>query len=81
MTRAPGNFGTNDALVVASRTAAIEAANEAEATSRELERFTQIFRIARALLVPNETLVTDDVSIALSSLCRTKMGRSQVGAR
>ena len=75
MTRAPSNFGTNDAIVIASRAAAIEAANEAEATSRELERFTQVFCIVRSLLVPNECLVTDDVSHRLLESLQNENGQ------
>ena len=75
MTRAPGNFSANDALVIAARTAAIEAANEAEATSRELERFTQVFRIVRSLLVPNEYLVSEDVSHRLLESLQNENGQ------
>ena len=75
MTRTSGNLSTNDALVIAARTAAIEAANAAEATSRELERFTQVFRIARSLLVPDECLVTDDVSHRLIESLHNEKGQ------
>ena len=75
MTRTSGNLSTNDALVIAARTAAIEAANAAEATSRELERFTQVFRIARSLLVPDECLVTDDVSHRLIESLQNENGQ------
>ena len=75
MTRAPGNSSINDALVTAARTTAIEAANAAEATSRELERFTQVFRIVRSLLVPNEYLVTDDVSLRLTESVQNENGQ------
>lgn len=75
MTRAPGNFNINDALVTASRTAAVEAANAAEATSRELERFTEVFRIVRSLLVPNECLVTDDTTHRLIECLQNEKGQ------
>lgn len=75
MTRAPLNFNINDALVIAARTAAIEAANAAEATSRELERFTEVFRIVRSLLVPNECLVTDDATHRLIECLQNENGQ------
>ena len=75
MTRASGNFSINDALVIAARKAAIEAANEAEATSRELERFTQVLRIVRSLLVPNEDLVTDDASHRIGESLQNEDGQ------
>ena len=75
MTRAPGNFSTNDALVIASRKAAIEAAKGAVASSQELERFTQVFRIVRSLLVPNEYLLTDNESHRLIEPLQNENGQ------
>lgn len=75
MKRAPGNFSTSDALVSAWRAEAVEAANAAEATSRELERFTQVFRIVRSLLVPNECLVIDDESHRLTESLQDENGQ------
>ena len=75
MTRASGNFSTNDALVIASRKAAIEAAKGAVASSQELERFTQVFRIVRSLLVPNEYLLTDNESHRLIEPLQNENGQ------
>ena len=75
MMRAPLNFTINDALVIAARTAAIEAANAAEATSRELERFTQVFRIVRSLLVPDECLAADNATHRLLECLRNESGQ------
>lgn len=75
MKRASGNFGINDALVIAARNVALEAANAAKATSRELERFTQVFRITRSLLVPDECLVIDDQSHRLVESLQNERGQ------